>query len=50
MNRFDRVRPQSESNANSFSKVQAQSLRHEPNHPVPVDEFGREGMGVAAKE
>lgn len=31
-------------------KMQARPPRQEPNHPVPVDEFDRERMGIAAKE
>lgn len=32
------------------TKILAKSPRQESNHPVPVDEFDRERMGIAAKE
>jgi len=31
-------------------KSQTLSLKQELNHPVPMDEFDRERMGLAAKE
>lgn len=31
-------------------KMQSRTARQEHNHPVTVDEFDREHMGVAAKE
>jgi len=31
-------------------RMQVRPPRQEPNHPVPVDEFDRERMGIAAKE
>lgn len=39
-----------DSGADECVKYPATARRQEPNHPVPVEEFDREGMGVAAKE
>jgi len=50
MIRNHNLRRQPASRANEFVKYPATPGRQEPNHPVPVEEFDREGMGVAAKE
>jgi hypothetical protein len=44
------VRRQPASRAYEFVKFAATPRRQEPNRPVPVEEFDRQGMGVAAKE
>jgi hypothetical protein len=50
MIRNHNLRRQPANRANEFVKYPATPGRQEPNHPVPVEEFDREGMGVAAKE
>lgn len=36
--------------SNTAALEQPNCLSHKANQPVPIDEFGRQGMGVAAKE
>jgi len=36
--------------SNAPAQVKFTRLRQERNHPVPLDEFDRERMGIAAKE
>lgn len=37
-------------NARESAKSRTRALKNGPNHPVLVDEFDRERMGIAAKE
>ena len=50
MNRNNDLRREFVATASGRTKVQPRPMRHEPNHPVPVEEFARESMGLAAKE
>jgi hypothetical protein len=50
MTRNRDFRRQFVSRMNGLIKDQARPLKREHNHPVPLDEFDREGMGLAAKE
>jgi hypothetical protein len=50
MPRNDDIRRQLVGRPNTVARAQTTRLRQETNHPVPIDEFDREGMGVAAKE
>lgn len=50
MTRNDGFRLRPADNSSDRRMVNARALRQELNHPVPVDEFDRERMGIAAKE
>jgi hypothetical protein len=50
MPRNDDSRRQLVGRPNKVARAQATRFRQETNHPVPIDEFDRESMGVAAKE
>ena len=50
MAEYDAIRRELAGGESDSRKVQARPLRQESNHPVPVNEFDREHMGIAAKE
>jgi hypothetical protein len=50
MTRIDVLRHELTGRPAIRSKMQARSSGQERNHPVPVDEFDRERMGIASKE
>lgn len=50
MTRYDEFHRELVGKPSDRPKMQTRALRRQPNHPVPVDEFDRERMGIAAKE